>query len=67
MAVAGVVAATTVEGNAGLRARTAELEIAAHIVLSTLAYALLTIAVALAVALALLDRRLRSRRSRSAC
>ena len=37
-------------------------EIAAHIVLSTLAYALLTIAVALAVALALLDRRLRNRR-----
>lgn len=36
-------------------------EIAAHIILSTLAYALLTIAAALAIALALLDRRLRSR------
>jgi ABC-type uncharacterized transport system permease subunit len=36
-------------------------EIGAHIVLSALAYALLTIAVALALALRMLDRRLRSR------
>ena len=62
MTVAGVVAATTVEGNAGYALEQQSWEIAAHIVLSTLAYALLTIAVALAVALALLDRRLRSRR-----
>jgi ABC-type uncharacterized transport system permease subunit len=63
MAIAGVVAATTVEGNAGyaLEEQSYGWEIAAHIVLSTLAYALLTIAVALAIALALLDRRLRSR------
>lgn len=62
MVVAGVVAATTVEGAAGYALEQQSWEIAAHIVLSTLAYALLTIAVALAVALALLDRRLRSRR-----
>lgn len=62
MTVAGVVAATTVEGKPGYALDQQSWEIAAHIVLSTLAYALLTIAVALAVALALLDRRLRSRR-----
>lgn len=61
MTIAGVVAATTVEGDAGYALEQQSWEIAAHIVLSTLAYALLTIAVALAVALALLDRRLRSR------
>lgn len=61
MAIAGVVAATTVEGAAGYTREQQSWEIAAHIVLSTLAYALLTIAVALAIALALLDRRLRSR------
>src|SRR5690606_11277023 len=62
MVVAGAVAATTVEGNAGYALEQQSWEIAAHIVLSTLAYALLTIAVALAIALALLDRRLRNRR-----
>lgn len=62
MIIAGVVAATTVEGAAGYALEQQSWGIAAHIVLSTLAYALLTIAVALAVALALLDRRLRSRR-----
>src|SRR5690349_17788095 len=62
MAIAGAVAATTVEGNAGYALEQQSWEIAAHIVLSTLSYALLTIAVALAIALALLDRRLRSRR-----
>jgi ABC-type uncharacterized transport system permease subunit len=62
MAVAGIVAAATIEGNPGYALEQQSWEIAAHIVLSTLAYALLTIAVALAVALALLDRRLRSRR-----
>ena len=45
-----------------LRARSSTAgRLAAHIVLSTTAYALLTIAAALAIALALLDRRLRSR------
>ena len=62
MALAGIVAATTVEGAAGYALERQNWEIAAHIVLSTLAYALLTIAVALAIALWLLDRRLRSRR-----
>lgn len=62
MVVAGVVAAMTVEEQTGFALEQQNWEIAAHIVLSTLAYALLTIAVALAVALALLDRRLRSRR-----
>ena len=37
-------------------------EVGAHIVLSTLAYALLTIGVALTLALRMLDRRLRNRR-----
>ena len=59
--VAGVVAATTVEGARGYALERPSWEIGAHIVLSTLAYALLTIAVALALALRLLDRRLRSR------
>src|SRR5688500_20190093 len=62
MVVAGVVAAMTVEEQTGFALEQQNWEIAAHIVLSTMAYALLTIAVALAVALALLDRRLRSRR-----
>ena len=60
--VAGVVAATTVEGTGGYALEQPSWEIAAHIVLSTLAYALLTIGVALALALRMLDRRLRSRR-----
>jgi ABC-type uncharacterized transport system permease subunit len=62
MVVAGIVAAITVEGPTGYALEQRNWEIAAHIVLSTLAYALLTIAVALAIALALLDRRLRDRR-----
>lgn len=62
MVIAGIVAAITVEGPTGYALEQQNWEIAAHIVLSTLAYALLTIAVALAVALALLDRRLRNRR-----
>jgi ABC-type uncharacterized transport system permease subunit len=60
--VAGAVAATTVEGAGGYALERPSWEIAAHIVLSTLAYALLTIAVALTIALRMLDRRLRSRR-----
>jgi ABC-type uncharacterized transport system permease subunit len=62
MVVAGLLAAITVEGPTGYALEQQNWEIAAHIVLSTLAYALLTIAVALAIALALLDRRLRDRR-----
>jgi ABC-type uncharacterized transport system permease subunit len=60
--VAGIVAATTVEGSGGYALERPSWEIAAHIVLSTLAYALVTIAAALATAQTLLDRRLRSRR-----
>jgi ABC-type uncharacterized transport system permease subunit len=60
--IAGIVAATTVEGAAGYALERPSWEIAAHIVLSTLAYALLTIAVALTLALRMLDQRLRSRR-----
>jgi ABC-type uncharacterized transport system permease subunit len=59
--VAGVVAATTIEQAGGYALERPSWEIAAHIVLSTLAYALLTIAVALTLALRMLDRRLRSR------
>ena len=59
---AGVLAATTVEGPSGNVLEQPSWEIGAHIVLSTLAYALLTIGVALALALRMLDRRLRSRR-----
>lgn len=62
MVIAGLVAATTAEGAVGFTVERQDWEIAAHIVLSLLAYALLTIAVALAIALTLLDRRLRSRR-----
>ena len=60
--VAGLVAALTTEGarNFALK-QNQNWEIAAHIVLSITAYALITIAAALAIALALLDRRLRSR------
>lgn len=61
LAVAGVVAATTDEGARSFAVERNNWEIAAHIILSTVAYALLTIAAALAIALALLDRRLRSR------
>ena len=60
-AVAGIAAATTDEGVRSFTVGRNNWEIAAHIILSTLAYALLTIAAALAIALALLDRRLRSR------
>ena len=60
--IAGIVAATTVEGAGGYALERPSWEIGAHIVLSTLAYALLTIAVALTLALRMLDQRLRSRR-----
>jgi ABC-type uncharacterized transport system permease subunit len=63
MIMAGAVAAVTIQGPEGNALQRQNWEIGAHIVLSVVAYALLTIAVALAVALALLDRRLRSRRA----
>lgn len=62
LALAGIVAATTVEGTGGYILERQSWQIAVHIVLSTLAYALLTIAVALALALRALDGRLRRRR-----
>ncbi|HEY8539529.1 MAG TPA: cytochrome c biogenesis protein CcsA [Steroidobacteraceae bacterium] len=60
--IAGVVAAVTNGGPGSFALERRNWEIAAHIVLSTFAYALLTIAAAMSVALALLDRRLRSRK-----
>lgn len=62
LAIAGVVAAVTDEGASHFALERHSWEIAAHIALSTFAYALLTIAAAMSVALAMLDRRLRSRR-----
>jgi ABC-type uncharacterized transport system permease subunit len=61
MTLAGIVAATTDEGARNFALKQHSWEIAAHIILSTTAYALLTIAAALAMALSLLDRRLRNR------
>ncbi|HEX7113513.1 MAG TPA: cytochrome c biogenesis protein CcsA [Steroidobacter sp.] len=61
MVIAGLTAASMVDGSGGYALERPGWETAAHIALSTLAYALLTIAVALAVALRLLDRRLRKR------
>lgn len=61
LAIAGLVAAVTDEGAGRFALGRHNWEIAAHIVLSTFAYALLTIAAAMSIALALLDRRLRSR------
>jgi ABC-type uncharacterized transport system permease subunit len=62
LAIAGIVAAVTDEGASKFALERRNWEIAAHIVLSTLAYALLTIAAALSIALALLDQRLRNRK-----
>jgi ABC-type uncharacterized transport system permease subunit len=59
--VAGIVAALTTEDATGFALKQHSWEIAAHIVLSMTAYGLLTVAAALAVALALLDRRLHRR------
>jgi ABC-type uncharacterized transport system permease subunit len=61
LAISGIVAAVTDEGASRFALGRHTWEIAAHIVLSTFAYALLTIAAAMSIALALLDRRLRSR------
>jgi ABC-type uncharacterized transport system permease subunit len=60
--IAGFVVVSTLRSEAGYPIEQHDWKIAAHIVLSILAYALLTIAVALAIALALLDRRLRVRK-----
>ena len=59
--IAGMVAVITGEGLPSFAVGRYTWEIAAHIILSIVAYALLTIAAALAIALALLDRRLRRR------
>lgn len=60
-AAAGVAALLGVEGDTGFAIGRHNWEVAAHIVLSAVAYAVLSIAVVLAIALALLDRRLRRR------
>ncbi len=62
MVLAGIVAVGTAQGPHGNDLQQDNWEIAAHIVLSVIAYALLTIAVAFALALGLLDRRLRTRK-----
>jgi ABC-type uncharacterized transport system permease subunit len=59
--ITGIVAATTNEGARRFAVERQSWELTAHIILSTVAYALLTIAAAMAIAVALLDRRLRSR------
>jgi ABC-type uncharacterized transport system permease subunit len=61
IALAGVMAAITDEGARSFSLEQHSWEIKAHIILSTLAYALVTVAAAMAIALALLDRRLRAR------
>lgn len=61
LTIAGMVAAVTDEGVSRFALGRHNWEIAAHIVLSTFAYALLTIAAAMSIALALLDQRLRTR------
>ena len=58
---AGVAALLGGEGDTGYAIERHNWEVGAHIVLSAVAYAVLTIAVVLAIALALLDRRLRRR------
>lgn len=62
LVTAGLVAAPTNEGARNYAVERASWELTAHIVLSVAAYALITIAAAMALALALLDRRLRSRK-----
>jgi ABC-type uncharacterized transport system permease subunit len=62
LVTAGLVAAPTNEGTRTFIVERASWELTAHIVLSVSAYALITIAAAMAIALALLDRRLRNRK-----
>lgn len=59
---AGVAAVAGLATDSGNAVERQNWEIGAHIVLSSIAYAVLSIAVVLAIALALLDRRLRRRR-----
>jgi ABC-type uncharacterized transport system permease subunit len=61
MAAAGLVATMTDEGTRTFALKEHNWELAAHIILSTTAYALLAVAAVMAIALALLDRRLRNR------
>ena len=63
LVTAGLVAAPTNEGARTFTVESYSWELTAHIILSVAAYALITIAAAMAVALALLDRRLRSRKA----
>jgi ABC-type uncharacterized transport system permease subunit len=62
LVTAGLVAAPTNEGSRTFAVGSYSWELPAHIILSVTAYALITIAAAMAVALALLDRRLRNRK-----
>lgn len=62
LALAGFVAGITDYSPQGFALERRNWEIAAHIVLSTFAYALFTVAAAMSIALALLDSRLRSRK-----
>jgi ABC-type uncharacterized transport system permease subunit len=61
LALAGIVAAATNEGTRKYVVANGGWELNVHIALSVLAYALITVGTALALALALLDRRLRQR------
>jgi ABC-type uncharacterized transport system permease subunit len=61
LTLAGLVAAATNEGAREFVVARSGWELSAHIALSVLAYSLITVGTALAVALALLDRRLRTR------
>jgi ABC-type uncharacterized transport system permease subunit len=62
LALAGFAAAITEYSPVGFELERRSWEIAAHIVLSTVSYALITIAAAMSIALALLDARLRKRK-----
>jgi ABC-type uncharacterized transport system permease subunit len=62
LVTAGLVAAPTNEGARNFAVERSSWELTAHIILSVSAYALITIAAAMAIGLALLDQRLRSRK-----
>jgi len=62
LAIAGIVAVATNEGSREFAAARHGWELTVHIALSVLAYSLITVGTALAIALAQLDRRLRKRR-----
>jgi ABC-type uncharacterized transport system permease subunit len=61
LTIAGLVGAATNEGAHEFAVARGGWELSAHIALSVLAYSLITVGTALAIALALLDRRLRKR------